>query len=308
MDTSVYRYVVEIEKCGSISAAARNLFISQPALTKQLGKLESHLGVKLFNRGKSRMTPTQAGEIFVDFASRYLDQERDMLDELGRIGKDAQESVLVAMTHRGGAYVGKYTPAFLELFPNISLEYVDASASDCEAAIENGTAEIAVYTDPVILDSLEYMPLEEDPLVLIVPTNSPLLAGKDYSNASLSNPLELDAQALRDPELTWVISTPQHSLYYAEQTLFKKLRITPAHTLKIDYVDTRYTVACNGGGIALFPTMTVRNLPNTSSGVCCTVHGRPLYRYVVIARKKGQQLSQSGDLFWRYMVSHGSGL
>lgn len=43
MDTSIYRYVTAIAECGSISAAAKKLFISQPALTKQLGRLESSL-------------------------------------------------------------------------------------------------------------------------------------------------------------------------------------------------------------------------------------------------------------------------
>ena len=44
MDTSLYRYVIAAAEAGSFSAAARNLYISQPALTKQIGKLEERQG------------------------------------------------------------------------------------------------------------------------------------------------------------------------------------------------------------------------------------------------------------------------
>lgn len=305
MDTNLYRYMVEVAACGSISGAARKLFISQPALTKQIGRLEAQLGVKLFDRGRSRIALTHAGEVFVEFAMRYVEQEQEMLEELGRVEGTGLEKVLVAMTHRGGAYVGTHTPAFLEAHPGISLEYVDMSASDCETALENGTAEMAVYTDPVISEDIEYMPLEEDPMVLAVPLNSPLLKDKDVSRASFWSPLELDSQELRNPSLTWVLSTQRHSLYYAEQMLFRRLRIKPTHVLKIDYVETRYTVACNGGGVALFPKVTIRNKEASPNVVCCTIRGERLYRYVVIARKRGQVLTPGADSFWRYMVNRG---
>lgn len=45
MDTNVFRYVLEVDKCKNITLAAKHLFISQPALTKQLSKLEKELGL-----------------------------------------------------------------------------------------------------------------------------------------------------------------------------------------------------------------------------------------------------------------------
>ena len=48
MDTSIFRYVLEVEKYRNITQAAKRLFISQPALTKQLNKLEKELGFSPF--------------------------------------------------------------------------------------------------------------------------------------------------------------------------------------------------------------------------------------------------------------------
>ena len=50
MDTSIFRYVLEVEKYRNITQAAKRLFISQPALTKQLNKLEKELGFSPFDR------------------------------------------------------------------------------------------------------------------------------------------------------------------------------------------------------------------------------------------------------------------
>ena len=63
MDTSIFRYVLEVEKYRNITQAAKRLFISQPALTKQLNKLEKELGFSPFDRTHSPISVTPQGEI-----------------------------------------------------------------------------------------------------------------------------------------------------------------------------------------------------------------------------------------------------
>jgi DNA-binding transcriptional LysR family regulator len=72
---------------------------------------------------------------------------------------------------------------------------------------------------------------------------------------------------------------------------------------RIDYVDTRYLVACSGCGIALLPHMTIRNSSTGQNPVYGTIKGDTLYRYVIVARKKGRNLSPSAEIVWRYMIS-----
>lgn len=64
MDTNVFQYVLMIAEQKSISAAARRLFMSQPALTKQLGKLEAELGFKVFDRSSKSLSVTYLGKYF----------------------------------------------------------------------------------------------------------------------------------------------------------------------------------------------------------------------------------------------------
>lgn len=70
----------------------------------------------------------------------------------------------------------------------------------------------------------------------------------------------------------------------------------------IDYVDTRYAIACGGAGIVLVPFTTVEKSAIGKDVIYCTVKGDNLYRYVVIAKKKGKQLSGGAEAVWRFLV------
>lgn len=302
MENNVLRYIVAIAQCGSISAASRKLFISQPALTKQLSRLEMQLGVKLFERRSAHLSITPAGEIFLEYAIAAIELEKQMLERLTQRGEMTGERVRVATTHRGGCFVGDHTAAFLSRFPGIRLEYLDMSAEECERALEEGTADLAVYTDPVLSEQIEYMPLEEDRLVLVLPRNSEIVAGCDLKTNSPNSPLPISADALRQSSLIWVLSTPDHSLYYAESSFFKKYRITPVQSMRVDYVDTRYAVACGGGGVMLAPVSTANRACFRETTAYCTMEDGDIYRYVVIARKKGCKMTRGMEAFWRFMI------
>ncbi len=210
MDTSIYRYVTAIAECGSISAAAKKLFISQPALTKQLGALESSLGFKLFDRGNIPISLTAEGEIFLEYAYQYLTLEQEMTKRLQQVGRWDGMDVQVATTHRGGTYVGLHTAMFLKEYPQVQVEYLDSSASSCEEALVNEQVELAVYTDPVISDKIEYMPLEEDPLVLVIPRNSSIFQEQNLEDNDLEHLYELEPEELNREDLVFIRSTSNH--------------------------------------------------------------------------------------------------
>ncbi len=80
MQLNQLRYVIKISECGSFSAAAKELFITQPSLSQQIIKLETELGVKLFDRSSSHLCLTEAGAAFVKNAQMALCH----FDEIGR--------------------------------------------------------------------------------------------------------------------------------------------------------------------------------------------------------------------------------
>lgn len=113
MDTNVFRYCLEVEESKNITLAAKHLFISQPALSKQLNKLEKELGFQIFDRARSPITVTPQGELFLEFAHRYVDMERELLESLRQFSPVQTEPVRIATTHRGGTYAGSQAASFM---------------------------------------------------------------------------------------------------------------------------------------------------------------------------------------------------
>ena len=72
MDFRELTYITTIADCGSVTEAAKRLYISQPSLSYILGKVEEDLGVKLFDRKTSPLTLTYAGERYVETAREIL--------------------------------------------------------------------------------------------------------------------------------------------------------------------------------------------------------------------------------------------
>lgn len=78
MNTQFFRYAVEIEKTGSITKAAQNLYMAQPNLSKAMKEMEEQLGYEVFERTPGGMVPTEKGRNFLQCAQNILGQMQKM--------------------------------------------------------------------------------------------------------------------------------------------------------------------------------------------------------------------------------------
>lgn len=78
MNTQHFVYALEVEKTGSITLAAENLFMSQPTLSKAIKDLESNLGFPVFKRSSKGVVPTQKGTEFLVYARKIVAQLESM--------------------------------------------------------------------------------------------------------------------------------------------------------------------------------------------------------------------------------------
>ena len=121
MDFKELEYFSTIVKCGNLTHAARQLYVSQPTLSKFLQKLEEDLGLVLFQRGSRRLKLTYAGQRYYAHVERILSQKREM---------DA-EMTDILRSDRGVLYVG--IPPFRCSFSLPKVLPIHSSLSeDCE--------------------------------------------------------------------------------------------------------------------------------------------------------------------------------
>lgn len=110
MNTLHMKYVLEIEKSGSISQAAQNLFMAQPNLSKAIKDLEKELGYKIFKRTSSGVVATEKGAEFLYHAKKAMEQ----IDEIEKLAdkKDAESRQFKISIPRG-SYIANGFTAFV---------------------------------------------------------------------------------------------------------------------------------------------------------------------------------------------------
>lgn len=110
MNTLYLKYALEIERSGSISQAAQNLFMAQPNLSKAMKDLEGELGYSIFNRTTSGVTVTEKGAEFLYHARKMMEQ----LSEIEKLSKrmDVQSRQFKISIPRG-SYIANGVTAFV---------------------------------------------------------------------------------------------------------------------------------------------------------------------------------------------------
>ena len=99
MNLNQLHYFVEAATQLSLSKAAENLYISQPALSRQIQALENTLGVKLFTRSNRGLSLTPAGTLLLQESEQFFRQERELLYRLRNVGAAQLSQIKIGFTN-----------------------------------------------------------------------------------------------------------------------------------------------------------------------------------------------------------------
>ncbi|MER6851295.1 LysR family transcriptional regulator [Streptomyces flaveolus] len=145
VDTRLLRYFAAVAEEGSLTGAAKRLFVSQPALTKQIRRLEDDLGVRLFARSRSGMVLTEAGREFASRVPALLDGWDEAVQATGRAARVLRLGFLDAGSV--GA-VPEVIAEFRRAWPEWRVELRQFDWSDPSAGLARGEVDAAVVRLP----------------------------------------------------------------------------------------------------------------------------------------------------------------
>ena len=149
MDLKQLGYFVTVAREGSISAAARKLYLSQPPLSAQMKTLERELGCVLFERGSRKIQLTQAGRLLYDRAVALLEMSemtrREMLDY--RQGSEGTLRLGV-VSSVGSTLLRRWVIRFCTGHPKIHYELFEANTYELLEELRAGLLDLAIVRSP----------------------------------------------------------------------------------------------------------------------------------------------------------------
>ena len=179
-------YFHKVMTCGSVTRAARELFVTQPAVSKQLRLLEQELDCRLFQRCGNRFVPTPAGEFLDRRAGVLLTAFHNLPAELRSfVGEFAGPLRIGCGPYTSGAVVPELVSELMRRHPRIvpSVQERDSFLDD----LRNGTLDIMFGIQGYHDDDLLYVPMYRNQLILICSEHSPLAQGGQITPERLAS-------------------------------------------------------------------------------------------------------------------------
>ena len=161
-------YFVAIAKEKSITRAAANLFVAQPALSQCIQKLEKELGIALFVRSSSGVLLTSEGQCFLEFAQGVLQERSDLNRKIQDVENAENGEIRLGFTGTQATYVLPYIlPNFQMKHPGVRITLVEATSDEIEQKLTRREVDIGILHLPVLRDELDYFELNADNMVVI---------------------------------------------------------------------------------------------------------------------------------------------
>lgn len=168
MDARALRYFQAVIEFGSYSRASGYLRISQPAISRQVDRLEKELGKTLFVRNSLGATPTEAGRLLYERCQPILRQLEDAAAEIKSTAGASATTIVIAIPPGVGHYLlAPLVERYRQQFPNASLKVLSGFSGFIHEALVRGRVDVACLHGPQPQKGFKVIPLVEEEVFLV---------------------------------------------------------------------------------------------------------------------------------------------
>lgn len=213
MNLQLLRYVVEVERTGSITRAAQNLYMGQPNLSKAIKELEQEIGLSIFRRTPKGVEPTRRGAEFLSYAATILSQV-DELESLYHPQNDRTVRLRLAVPR--ASYVSvTFADLVGELVEEDQLEidFKETSSMEIMQRVNTQESDLGIIRFQTIYEKyfmgalrdlkLDSTPIWDVKLELLMSQDHPLASCKEVPYHTLSGYTEIVHGDFRVPSLSF---------------------------------------------------------------------------------------------------------
>lgn len=245
-------YVYKVFQEKSFTKAAEELFMTQPALSMAIRKVEDSLGMPIFDRSMRPLGLTLAGEAYIAFIEETLNLEQELQQQMQDIREVNTGSVRMGGSHYINAYImPKILSGFSQKYPRIKFDLVESSSAILAQMLARREVDITFNCNPKFMQGFERYPAFEDHLLLAVPKAfkvKDFLIEKSLSSNDVINLRHLQSDcpcvtldSFRN--LEFILLSSGNNLHDRAEQLFQEARFSPKVKMELSQLVTAYHLA-----------------------------------------------------------------
>lgn len=284
------RVFCEAARCQNFSQAARNLCVTQPAVTGQIKALEQALEIKLFKKRGRRMALSEAGALLFQQAREVFELEKKMESLIAEMRELRRGLLKVGTTKTYARYLmPSLITRFRAIHPDIKIILDEGSSADvCQSLLELRN-ELAVVAGAEDVGGLTFMPFREEEVVLFASPDHPL-ARRDEGIAFA----ELEGQLI-------VLKEEGSSTHALIRGVFERLGLSPNVLLETGNLEFIKEMVEQGEGVSFLVRSAISQELAEGRLRIIPVRDQEMHLHVHIAYLEGGDLSPAAQAFLRIL-------
>ena len=285
------QYFMAVAESHHFTKAAKQLFVSQSALSQQINKLEDDLGVKLLDRISHPITLTAAGEEFYRCAKKILSDINHLELQMQHYARDNQGTLHIGViTGLGKLPLTDILSKFnTEISPQMQFSLTNCLSKKLCHMLGNHEIDIAIMavSDDFPTNDFEILSLQHEPFLAILPAAH-----------TLSNNTQISLQELETEN--FIFPTAENVSYDVFMAACLKTGFTPNIVTYCNTPGQRIDLVQSGLGVSLISESGFAYFNNHANVVTLSLT-EPFYKHIAMVRRREEKQPPLVDKFWEYI-------
>lgn len=159
----------------SFTKAARELYITQPAVTNNIQELERSIGISLFDRLQNKISLTKAGKLLLEYTKQTMNEYKKVEYEIGLLKNSFSGKLKIGASTTVEQYIlPSILAQFKRKYTDIEILLYNSNSQNIENSVMSHEIEIGIVEGTTGRKELKYIPYMEDEIVAIAHTSQPL--------------------------------------------------------------------------------------------------------------------------------------
>ncbi len=288
VDLKQLEYFVTIVEEGTISAAAKKLFLSQPPLSVKMHELEKDLGCQLFERTPRQVILTEAGKLLYERAQSLLNMVEATKDEVSALGTNVDSVIRIGIvSSMAHSSIADKIIAFTAQHPGSTVDIYEANTYQLIERIRTRTVHFSIVRTPFPANHFKQIPLLADHIVAV--------AGDRFFKPGQ------DAVSIEElAEYPLILYRRWNKLVHE---IFSQHYLSPHLACCVDDARTALFFASRNMGVALIPSSVLSPSADSPAVYRREISGHPMETHVVLQYDEETYIPQIAKQMIAFLTS-----